>query len=365
MISAVFYPLIYYSIVTILTLYCIFTYRQYTYDNNLFINTKSGNFVALLLIIGYIIFIGFRPLAWQFIDMLNYNETFLFISENVPYYDFTTDTPNLIFDNLFDYLASNSYDIVILFVIMASIYFGCMYGSIKKIFPHDTLYALLIYLGAFSTYSYAVNGIKAGAAASIFLLAFAFYRKPIIAALFCLISLGFHHSMTLPIFAFALAYIVRNPKYFFFGWFICLFISSFQIPGVTDFLAQFADDQSVERYLSSEGDLWEGKTGFRWDFILYSLPPILISIWTLYYYHIKDRLYKILLCTYLAVNGIWMLCMYVPFNNRIAYLSWFILPILIAYPFFKFKLYSRQYLTLNYIVGIYLAFTLFSAFLYK
>lgn len=238
-----------------------------------------------------------------------------------------------------------------------------MYWSIKKIFPNDILFALLIYLGAFSTYSYAVNGIKAGAAASIFLLAFSFYKKPIISAIFCLISLGFHHSMILPTFAFAVAYIFKNPKYFFLGWLICLFISFFQIPGITDFLAQFTDDQSIERYLSSEGELWGGKTGFRWDFILYSLPPILIGAWTLYNHNIKDRLYQILLCTYLAVNGIWMLCMYVPFNNRIAYLSWFILPILIVYPFFKFKLFSRQYIALNYIVTIYLAFTLFTVFI--
>lgn len=365
MIAAYLYPIIYNTTIIILSIYCINKYCQYNESRVSLSNRSSGYGGALLLTIAFTIFFGLRPIAGIFVDMMNYTESYYSITDNKSLYTFDSDTTNLIFDNLFRYLASNEYEIVIFFLLISIIYFGCIFIALKQIFPQDLFYALVIYLSAFSTFSYATNGIKAGAAASLFLLAFAFYKKPIIAFLFCFISLGFHHSMSLVIYAFILAYFVKNPKYFFIGWCVCLVLSFFNIEGLKDILAEFADEQDAERYILTDDAQWGGKTGFRWDFILYGLPPIIVGYWTIYKQNIIDRLYQLLLCTYLAANGAWLLCMYIPFNNRIAYLSWFILPVIISYPFFKFKLYPRQYITLNYIVAIYLAFTVSFSFIFS
>lgn len=360
MISPKLYLDLYLTIITVLTLYCFLRYSRYTEIRLNTYNHTATYIPSLLLILFLIIFIGFRPLSGVFIDMVNYFEAYEYLGNNNTNFVFDWDSDNLIFNNLFNYLATNLYEIVLFFVIIASIYFICMFLALKKIFPNDLFYALIIYLGAFSTFSYATNGIKAGAAASIFLLTFAYYRRPILIIIFCLISLGFHHSMTLPIVAFVLAYFIKNPKYFYYAWLICLILSFFHITAITDFFAEFADEKG-QGYLLGEEE-WGGKTGFRWDFILYSLPPMLIGLWAIYKHHVCDRLYQLLLCTYIFVNGIWLLCMYVPYNNRIAYLSWFILPVVSIYPFFKFKLENRQYIQLNYVVTVYLAFTIFAKF---
>lgn len=72
--------------------------------------------------------------------------------------------------------------------------------------------AYLVFLAAFSTFSYATNGIKAGAAASIFILALSYSDKLSICIPLLLVSLSFHHSMTLPLAAFALTFIFKNTK---------------------------------------------------------------------------------------------------------------------------------------------------------
>lgn len=354
------YSSVYLTVVVILTLICMFRYSTYPSSRVADCNKPTNPLPALALTVLVWLFIGFRPISGVFVDMMNYFQTYEMQANND--FEFDNEATNFLFDNLLGYLASNLYDVIIFFALIAAIYFGCMYWGLKKIFPNDIFYALVIYLGAFSTFAFGTNGIKAGAAASIFILVFAFYKKPIIAIIFALISLGFHHSMFIPIYAVILAYFIKNPKWFFWGWILCLIISSFHIQGITEFLSQLTEDEKAEGYLLGDEEGWGGKEGFRWDFILYGLPPILVGFWTVYIKGLKDRLYHLLLCTYLTTNGVWLLCMYIPFNNRIAYLSWFILPIVCVYPFFKLKLGLGQYKQLNGIVAVYLVFTLLAHF---
>lgn len=343
----------------ILTLICIFQYSTYPEDRVNQANHKASPILPLSLCILVIIFLGLRPLSGVFVDMMNYAEAYearqQFIKGG---FSFKPDAPNFIFDNVLNFLSLNYYDIVVFFFLIAVIYVICLYFALGKVFPNDVFYALVVYFGAFSTFSYGTNGIKAGAAASIFLLAFAYYRKPIIAALFLFISLGFHHSMTLPIVAFLLAYFVRNPKWYFAGWIFCLIMAIFHVTAFQEFFANFADESGSE-YLLADEDEWGGRKGFRWDFILYSLPPIAIGWWAIYKNKVIDRMYQLLLCTYIAVNGVWMLCMYMPYNNRLAYLSWFILPVVSIYPFFKFKMQDNQYKLLNWVTGFYILFSMY------
>lgn len=320
-----------------------------------------NNLPSIILIVAVTLFIGLRPLSGAFVDMMNYNESYTLLYYNESSFEYNPDSTNFLFSNLFKFLAVNSYEIIVFFFIIACIYFGCLYWGLAKIFPNDLFYALIIYLGAFSTFSYGTNGIKAGAAASIFILVFAYYRKPLIAAFFCFISLGFHHAMVVPIIAFAMSYFIKNPKWYFWGWIFCLIMAVLHISYFQELFAGFADEGG-QNYLTADEDDWGGRAGFRWDFILYVIPTVAIGWWTTYVWRRTDRLYQLLLCTFLTTNAVWMLCMYMPFNNRLAYLSWFILPVLIAYPFFKYKIAQNQYRFLNYVVGIYLAFSIASTF---
>ena len=68
---------------------------------------------------------------------------------------------------------------------------------------------------------------------------------------------------------------------------------------------------------------------------------------------------------YLTCNGIWMLCMYAQFTNRIAYLSWFMYPILLVYPCYAIVDKNHPLVLVRQkVVLLHLAFTLFMDLIY-
>ena len=118
-------------------------------------------------------------------------------------------------------------------------------------------------------------------------------------------------------------------------------------------------------YLLLEGGHEGTKGGFRIDFILYSAMPILV--W--WYAEFKKKMNLSPLCKdlfnlYLCLNGIWMLCMYANFTNRIAYLSWFLYPIVLIYPFLNEQWGKTRYKTFAYVMLGHLGFTLFLNIIY-
>ena len=49
--------------------------------------------------------------------------------------------------------------------------------------------------------------------------------------------------------------------------------------------------------------------------------PVLMGYMVKYKYRLEEKIYDMILNTYLVCNAVWMLCMYAEFTNRIAYLS--------------------------------------------
>jgi hypothetical protein len=93
--------------------------------------------------------------------------------------------------------------------------------------------------------------------------------------------------------------------------------------------------------------------------------PVLVG----WYVEFKKQLevsdmYRNLLNLYLCLNGIWMLCMYASFTNRIAYLSWFLYPIVLIYPFLQEDWGEDRYQKFSYVMLAHLGFTLFMNVIY-
>ena len=309
-----------------------------------------------------IMFIGLRPESYVFVDMMNYIETYHAFYENTQFvWDWTTE--NFIFDNIFAYIGSRNLGTSFFFVIIAAIYFGCAYWGIRRLFPRDTAIAYLTFLGAFSTFSYATNGIKAGAAASLFILALSYYRKWIICVPLLIITLGFHHSMIMPIAAFILAMLLKNPKHFFWIWLFCLICAITHVSFFQQLFAGLADDKAASYLYSTDTD-WGGKSGFRIDFVLYSAMPVFVGYYAIYKYKIKSKVYDLLLKIYLTANGTWMLCMYAEFTNRIADVSWPIYPLVLIFAILEIGWSNRHYRTVANVFIAHLAFTLFMEILY-
>lgn len=352
MISAQFYQTFYLLIVLVLTLIAIKPKRTPGIAEN--------PLPSMLLCFLMILFIGLRPINYIFVDMMNYAGGW----EHTDWESFNFDTENLLFDNLYNYMAGTYMPIELFFLIIAIIYFGGMYLACKKLFPNHILLMLLVCMAAFSTFSYGTNGIKAGAASSLFLVALAYRDKIWLSGLFLLMSWGVHHSMQMPVAAYLLTLFFKKKEWYFYGWGFCLLLA---LAHITFFQTLFAglSDESGAGYLGSIDSAWGGKSGFRVDFVIYSAMPVLMGYFVKYKYGLKDKLYDTMLNMYLATNGIWMLCMYAQFTNRIAYLSWFIYPIILVYPCFTIKDQSHPLvLNRNKIILAHLGFTIFMSFIY-
>lgn len=363
------YQFCYLLIISIATFIAVGRYKRTVPVFSVYYKLKSNRDCssALVLAIFLTLVIGLRAEDGDFCDSLNYRLYYYTFYEGVPF-QFNSAAENIIFDNLFAFWGSCRLGISNFFFLMAILYFGCIFLACKRFFPKDTYIGLLCYLAAFSTFSYSCNGIKAGAAASIFLLAVSYYKNWLVCIPLMLASWGFHHSMVMPVFVFIVSHFYKNPKHFFYVWGACvlmavLHISYFQMLFAN--LATEAGDSHGANYLLSSSDAtWGGKSGFRIDFVIYSAMPVIVGYIAIFKKNLQSSMYNLLLKLYLATNAIWLLCMYVEFNNRIAYLSWFLYPIVLIYPFLNLN-WSRTQLKLFSQVTLYhLGFTLFMNLIY-
>ena len=362
MIPPSLYKGIYLIIISILTL---FISSQYQNRNGLSVYRDSrNNIFSILFTIALILFIGFRPLSGRhFVDMANY-ATFYSAVLDGAVFQFNSGTDNIIFDNLFAWWGSARLGYTSFFLLIAAIYFGAAYCGIKKLFPNNTLAAYVVFLAAFSTFSYATNGIKAGAAASMFILAMGYRDNLKVCIPLVLITLGFHHSMIMVVAAFVMTLFIKNPKFYFVFWVFCLFMAAAHVTAFAQLFSGFTTEHGAE-YLLGDNGVDGTKGGFRIDFIIYSSVPVIVGWYAVFRKRIElSKLYKDLLNLYLCLNGIWMLCMYAEFTNRIAYLSWFIYPIVLIYPFLKEQMGGNRYRTFTFIMIGHLCFTLFMDLIY-
>ncbi|GGD40959.1 hypothetical protein GCM10011361_05140 [Muriicola marianensis] len=117
-------------------------------------------------------------------------------------------------------------------------------------------------------------------------------------------------------------------------------------------------DERLASYLTTRAQ--EGKfssTGFRFDFLFYGAAPIALA----YYYKFKkgfeDPIYNRILNTYLIANAFWILIIRANFSNRFAYLSWFLMAIVITYPLLKKHFINKQFKFLGLVTIVYYGFT--------
>lgn len=279
-------------------------------------------------------------------------------------FSFTTDTNNLIFDNLLAWWASVDLGITSFFCLCSLLYFGCAYWAIRKMFSNDSYAVFLVFLTAFSTYPASVNAVKAGVAGSLFLLALAYHNRLNVSIPLVLISLGFHHSMNVLVVAYICCLFCNKPKYYYYFWFFSLLMAVAHVTFFQVLFAGFSDSHGAE-YLLSVGKDWGGKSaGFRADFVLYGSMPLVMGWYAIKKRGVRDRIYNIILCTYAFTNAIWLLCMYAAFTNRIAYLSWFMYPVVLVYPCFLPEFGGDRYRFFAKVATLHLAFTLFMNIIY-
>lgn len=370
-IAAQIYYDIYLIVLTIVTLAVYGRYKAYSIAR-LDVTPPHQHSVIrmepamLTVVVLMILFIGLRPTSYVFVDMMNYYESYNF-GEGGTFF-FETDTENLIWDNIFAWWTSNSLGFTNYMLLACVINFGCTAWACKRLFPNDQLMAFLVFLGAFSTFTYATNGVKAGTGMAVFVLGLTYYKNWKVFIPIILASYGFHHSMQLPIGACLLAYYYRNTKMYLYGWVVCVLIAAAHITFFQELFASISADQLNDSHGASYLTAKEGDSaylsGFRPDFIFYSAAPVWIGWQAIYKKNISSEFYSYLLNVYLIINSIWMLCMYASFTNRIAYLSWGLYPFVLIYPLLKEKWGDGQYKLFAKVVLYHLGFTLAMHYVY-
>ena len=101
------------------------------------------------------------------------------------------------------------------------------------------------------------------------------------------------------------------------------------------------------------------KVGFRWDFLVYSASAVYAAWFFIYKKKFNDLLYSQFVNIYLTANAFWILVIRANFSNRFAYLSWFMMGLIIIYPLLKVKFYNNQ----NQVIGLILLVYCFFSFL--
>lgn len=353
MIDAIYYQGIFLFIVAFFTFFCFM--RYYSYGGTI-LEWKGS---PLILAIALSFFIGFRPIHRVFADTVGY-ASYYNSHINLPF-SFSVDVENILFDNLLEFMSSNGFSYSIFFLVIAFIYFIGRYISCRKMFPNNSWAAYLVFLGAFLTFASSVNGIKAGAAASIFVCAVAYKDNKILSVILLLTSWGFHHSMHLCILAFIAVSLYKNTKFYSLFWIFCLLVAIMHISYFQNLFAGLTDEKSARYLIDEEG--W--MTGMRYDFVLYSFIPILLGWYYRFRKKVEDVEYDFLLNLYMLINGLWLLCMYANFTNRIAALSWLLYPIVLIYPYFSVNIQIKnKNKTFSVVMAVHLLFTLFMAVVY-
>ena len=253
--------------------------------------------------------------------------------------------------NILMFLCAQIMDVHFFFFIIMLLYIVPMYLGCKKLDSVHASTMMLFCIGGFIFYASAVNGIRNGMACSLVILALACLCRgqlfwPIILSF---IAIGCHKSTILPVVCMFFIKYVKNPKLMFFIWIGSILVSLAFGDFISSLISRSGIDPRIAQNfeVNSQGygdaDGWVIETRFRWDFLLYSSMPILLGWYAIFKRKVYNKTYLMLLGTYIYANAFWILAIRAVFSNRIANLSWFLYPIVLAYPLLNLPVFKKKH----------------------
>ena len=322
------------------------------------------NYNIIFLAVVVVFFIGLRPISAAFSDMLGYDDMY----NNFIYRDLDKGEKGLWWlAELCHMLGFNS---SIWFLVVCAAYYGFTLKSAKLLSPNNWDYIFITFLIAFLTLSYATNGIRSGLATASLLLGMALFitsidKKKYISLLFFAYAYLTHKSVILPIVCFFASYYCIDFKKSLYFWIFAIFTSLTVGDAVSNVFMGLGFDDRLEGYLTDVDYSGFSRAGFRWDFLLYSIMPIWLGYYILVKKGIQNRIYEVLISTYVLANAFWVMVIRAQFSDRFAYLSWFMYAIVIAYPLFSINIWgNRQGRIARNILYAHLSFTIFMNLIY-
>lgn len=365
-------PELYSYIYTLLIcLLCFVTAIGYTFTKGQLIFKKRTTYDinAILLALFVIMFLGPRPVHPAFVDTGYY--VFGYINKINSYASIDLSTEWL-WNNFEFFCKSLGLSPQEFLLVVEFFYVGSMFAVCWRLMPNNKWVALLFFLSAFSFYGYGINGIRNGMACHIVLLGISFLRDRgywyILAFLLFFIAYSIHRSTLVPIVCAVVSFFLKestNPALVF--WFVCIVLSSLLGNFFNNIIQSFDLFENKLDYFSdaSFSDVASfSHTGFRWDFLIYSAMPVYMIWYVTHKRNFLDHMYNIIANTYLLANSFWILVIRASYSNRFAYLSWFLYPLVIAYPLIRMNIWEKQDTNTAVILFLYAGFTLFMNVVY-
>lgn len=356
MFEAILQIRVYYILLLIIVLFN--SIDLYSHPCKFFRRIPYNHWKEVCLFVFCLLFIGIREwwIEDVFADSIRYGESYQVMKfsdlQDAKDFGFT-------FFSLFCKLMGFSTDIY--FLICAFLYLFPLYKVAKKIGGSYSFFLFLVCVSSFSFYNYGVNGVRNGIATSFLLLSIVNYKNYFLLFIYALIGLLFHLSVALPfIMTLIVLYSKINEKYCLLIWGVSILIGVYATDVFKDLILEIGwFDSRTSQYLGQQNtdmDLFS-REGFRWDFLIYSSFPILLSLYCVYKKNVKNEIYIFLLKIYLLTNSAWLVINAVPFSNRFAYLSWFMMPVLIFYPFYLMIQRDRRFRKMAFCFLVYYLFT--------
>ncbi len=329
--------------------------------------------VAFILTLMVTFYLGLRPVSNAFVDMGLYAYAYRGGSQIFRPISLHTEW---LWSNIMVACQRMGLNVNEFFLVIEFGYIGCMFAFAWKHTRRNLWLMMLFFFIAFQFYSFGTNGIRNGLACSVSLLAIAFLinadesklSRNLAFVLFFL-SMGIHRSATLPaVAALGSWYYLKNTKLALRFWFISIGVSLAAGPMVEQFFVSLGFDDRMEQYSSANmtertASIFRG-TGFRWDFLMYSAAPVVMIWYVTRYRRFTDKAYSVIANTYLLCNAFWIMVIRAAFSNRFAYLSWFIYPVVIAYPLLRMNLWKDQDRRTALTYFLYSGFSFFMFFIY-
>lgn len=355
-IEAALYPKIFYGLVFVLCLFIVIKYSASSNKGLLLQKQPIGPMVALGILL--ILFMGLRP-THGFGDTAGY--ALMYTVKEAFSYSFDL-RKEWLFNSYTHFCQSFGLSVYQYLLGIEVGYIGCLAYACKKLLWESSWVAFLFCITAFSFFSYGTNGLRNGLACSMIVLAFAYVtqeKKYVKAVILALLAMGVHRSVMLPIVAcFGAISLLKMPKIAIGIWGWAIPVSLIAGGRITHFFASLGFDDRMDQYSVIDLNESFSSTGFRWDFLLYSAMPVLLT----WYVHkrvdetggykedgstaLADansmRVFNILSGIYILANSFWIMVINANFSNRFAYLSWFLYPLVLAYGFLRLHIWKDQ-----------------------
>lgn len=295
------------------------------------LNSKISFLFSAVVVVMLVYRMGFHPIGYGLgSDRANYAMQFLTISAFGP---IDLAGKNEIVFAWFNYLFSFIGGVKTFFVGTAIIYMVNYCVAIKNFVGQVNYWMLLSVVLSMAFVSYNVNTMRGGLALSFVVLGISMYPSKIWMPVFLLIASFIHTSAAIPSLIVVICYFFPNTSLFYKLWFLSIPVSFFAGNFFQELFAGMSDDSRTSYLEDTETTRYN--VGFRIDFILYSLAPIVVGWYYIFRKKFKDNLYTLIYNTYVLTNIFWILVIRANYSDRFAYLSWFLIPFVLVYPLLK------------------------------